>query len=201
MDTPTPIPLEYASPPPTRPARPLSLVGVGVGAILAGTLVGASTNAINGAVSPTYFINIMGWQYVSNVWLASILQGVFEGSIVGLLFSAILTTSIGIVTRGTCECGHGLRWLGYMVLAIFGTWTIGGMCGVALAALSPSFFQNTFIGVPSDHTQMLRFAWVGGSIWGAEFGGFAIVVVGLVLFRLSWRRMLKRESGDTIVAR
>jgi hypothetical protein len=200
VDTSAPIPLEYASPPPIRPARPLALVGIAVAAILAGTLVGVCTNAIDGAVSPTYFINVMGWQYVSNIWQASILQGAFEGSAVGLLFSMILTTTIGIVTRATCECGHGLRWLGYITLAIFGTWGIGGVCGVALAALGPSFFQNAFIGVPSDHVQMLRFAWVGGSIWGAEFGGFGVIIVGLVLFRSSWRRMLKQESDDTILA-
>jgi hypothetical protein len=195
MDALVPIPLEYATPSQSRAARPLALVGIALAAILAGTLVGASTNAINGAVSPTYFVNVMGWNYVSNVWLASVFQGVFEGSAVGLLFSAILTTTIGIVTRATCECGRGLRWLGYIVTAIYAAWTIGGICGLTLAEMSPLFFQSTFIGVPSDHAQMLRYAWVGGSIWGAEFGGFAVVIVGLILFRISWRRMLKQERG------
>jgi hypothetical protein len=91
--------------------------------------------------------------------------------VVGLLLSAILTTTIGMVTRAACPYSTGLRWLGRILLAVYGLWAIGGVAGIVLAALLPQFFQRNFIGVPSDHVQMLRYAWVGGSIWGGEFGG------------------------------
>jgi hypothetical protein len=56
----------------------MALLGIAVAAVVAGALIGASTNAVKGAVSPTYFINVMGWQSVPNVWQASIVQGVIE---------------------------------------------------------------------------------------------------------------------------
>jgi hypothetical protein len=195
-----PIQLDYASPPLSRPARPLTLVAIGVAAVFAGTVVGATTNAINGAVSPIYFINIMGWWSVPNVWLASVTQGVLEGSVVGLLFSIIVTTAIGIITRGTCTLAFGLLWLGRIILAVYGTWAFGGICGVTWAAASPLSFTN-FFGVPGDYVQTLRFAWVGGSIWGAEPGGLLVVIVALIWFGVSWRRMLKEESRDQMATR
>ena len=107
MDGSAPIPLEYDCPPPTRPARPLALVGIAVAAILAGTLMGASTNAVNGAVSPTYFINVMGWQYVSNVWLASILQGVYARGLQGNAASENALT-LGAMVKTSAERAWGL---------------------------------------------------------------------------------------------
>jgi hypothetical protein len=195
MDEESPLPLGYASPPWPRPFRPLALAGIAATVILAGMLVGASTNAINGAVSPTYFESVMGWQILSNVWWESIAQGVFEGMIGGVLLSIVYTTTLGIITRGSCTYDMGVRWLGLILLPVYGLWGIGGIAGVVLAALRPQFFQSTFIGVPGEPGQMLRYAWVGGSIWGAYVGGPLAVIVGLVLFRVNWRRMLKQQSG------
>ena len=188
-------PLEYASPSRTRPLRPMALVGIAVVAVFSGAVLGVLTNAVNGAVSPTYFINVMGWQSVTNVWFTSIMQGAFEGTAVGLFFSVILTTSIGIISRATCSFALGLRWLGFIVAGIFALWIVGGFSGMALASLNPNSFRTTFVGVPGDRAQMLRYAWVGGSIWGAEFGGFAAIIVGLILFRIKWRKMLLQQTG------
>ncbi len=35
---------------------------------------------------------------------------------------------------------------------------------------------------------MLRYAWVGGSIWGTELGGLLSVILGVVVLRANWRR-------------
>jgi hypothetical protein len=59
---------------------------------------------------------------------------------------------------------------------------------MGLASLSPDFYRRAFIGVPEEFGEMIRYAWVGGSIWGAQFGGLVSVVVGLVVLRANWRR-------------
>lgn len=179
--------LDYASPPPSRPVRPMVLVAMAVSSVAAGTIVGITTNAVNGAVSPAYFRNLMGWTY--DIWQLSVVRGVLEGSFVGLVFAAFLTTAIAIVTRATCTWAEAARWLGKIVLAVYCAWLLGGVIGVCVAATKPDFLKNTFYGVPDDRTELLRFAWVGGSIWCAEYGGFVIVIVGLVNFRIRWRRM------------
>jgi hypothetical protein len=191
------VQLDYASPPPKRPVRPWALVVLAIAAVLAGPVVGATTNTINGAVSPIYFLNIMGWEVGSyaQVREMAIVQGILEGSVVGFIFSVILTLSVGIVTRATCTLPIALCWLGWTVLYVYAAWAIGGICGMAWAAANPRSFQNTFFGVPADHAQMLRFAWVGGSIWGAEFGGLLVVIAALIWFRIIWRRRLAWVNG------
>jgi hypothetical protein len=195
MDEPSLLPVEYASPPPSRPVRPLAIAGIAGTVVLAGILVGASTNAINGAVSSIYFEIVMGWR--SNVWRASIGEGILEGTVAGALLSVIFTTTLAIITRGSCTYKMGARWLIHSVLWVYSLWAIGGLSGMTLAALRPQFFFSIF-GVPADLGPMLRFAWVGGSIWGVYIGGPLAVIVGLVLFRISWRRTLERQSGDSL---
>ena len=185
---PPPISLNYSPPATAGTSRPFALVAAAGTTILAGAVIGASTNAINGAVSPTYFVNVLGWQAVSNVWRASIAQGIFEGVVFGVAFAAVFTLTIGIVTRATCPYRTVLRWLLMIVAATYACWAAGGLIAMGLAALSPEFYREAFIGVPQELGPMLRYAWVGGSIWGAQFGGLLSLVIGLVLFRAKWRR-------------
>jgi hypothetical protein len=193
-DSSTPLPLAYASPPAPRPRRPLVLVVIAVSAVLAGMLVGATTNAVNGAVSPTYFMIVMGWDD-TGVWFASVQEGILEGLVIGIFLSAILTIAIGIITRATCSYREALRWLVGVVIAVYVFWAVGGILGVAWAAASPVSYQNTFIFRPLGFWQTVRFAWVGGTIWGAYFGGLLAVAVGLIVFHLKWKRQMMRESG------
>ena len=86
------------------------------------------------------------------------------------------------------------RLLRQIVLTTYVLWVVGDILGVALAAVQPLWFRYNFIGVPSDHHQMLRYAWVGGSIWGAYFGGAVAVIVGLARFGWNWRRIATRQS-------
>ena len=59
---------------------------------------------------------------------------------------------------------------------------------MALAAVFPRFYRGVFIGVPDDFTEMLRYAWVGGSIWGAQPGGLLCTILGVIYLRTNWRR-------------
>jgi hypothetical protein len=168
--------------------KPIALILIAATVIAGGALIGASTNAINGAVSPLYFRNVMGWQDVQQIWWASVAQGIFEGLIYGTLFAAVFTLVVGISSRARCSFSFAVRHLLLMLLAILICWVAGGLAAMGLATLSPEFYQRSFVGVPDDFGAMLRYAWVGGSIWGALFGGLITLVIGSVLFAVRWRR-------------
>ncbi|MCP4642430.1 MAG: hypothetical protein GY851_18440 [bacterium] len=163
------------------------VVWVALTCVLLGGSIGALTNMVNGAVSPLYFKNIMRWHDVENIWRASVAQGVFEGLIYGILFAAVFATVVGIVTKGDCPYSRVARFLGSISLAILTCWAAGGMVAMGLAMLSPEFYQRAFIGVPEDLGPMLRYAWVGGSIWGGMLGGVLSAILGSVVFRSKWR--------------
>jgi len=170
-------------------SRPGSLVALAVTGVAVGAMLGALANTINGWVSPLYFRNIMGWDEVDNLWRASVAQGILEGLIFGLLFSVIFTTVVGIVSRARCPYLLGLRYVVMVAVFAMVCWAIGGLIAMGLATLSPEFYRHAFRGVPENFGSMLRYAWVGGSIWGIQFGGFAFLVLGSVLFRAKWRQL------------
>ena len=169
-------------------ARPLDLFGLAATGVLAGAAIGAFTNLVNGLVSPTYFVNIMRWQDVNNVWRASIAQGIFEGLIFGAILSLIFTSVVGFVSKASCPYSVAVRHLIGILGAALVCWVLGGLATMGLATLSPEFYRNAFIGVPRDTGEMLKYAWVGGSISGIQIGGFLCVILASVLFRAKWRR-------------
>jgi hypothetical protein len=173
--------------------HPLALAGIAVTGIVAGAVLGAVTNSINGWVSPLCFRNILHWHDVEDVWRASIAQGVFEGLLFGLFLSFLFVIVAGIVSKARCRYRFGAAILLVVVAAAFVCWTVGGLLGMGLATLSPEFYRHAFIGVPEDSAEMLRYAWVGGSIWGIEFGGFALTILGSFLFYAKWQRQATRS--------
>ncbi len=177
-------------------SRPGALIGVALSGILLGAILGAVTNSINGWVSPLYFRNIMRWDDVENIWRASIAQGILEGIMFGLAFAVIFTAVVGIVSKARSPYGLAAIHLVLIAVAALVCWALGGVIAMGLATLSPEFYRHTFHGVPEDFDQMLRYAWVGGSIWGIQFGGLASVIVGSVLFRAKWRHVQGRSQSE-----
>jgi len=171
-------------------SRPLDLAAIAIAAVLASGILGATTNAVNGLVSPRYVVTVLGWRDVADVWRAAIAQGIFEGLLFGVFFALIFATTIGIVTRAACPFGFAFPHLLGVLAGAYVCWAFGGLAGVGLAALSPEFYQRTFFGAPGETGPLLRYAWVGGSIWGVEFGGLFSVVLGLVVLRSNWRRRM-----------
>jgi hypothetical protein len=168
--------------------KTVRVVAIALTCVVLGALIGGTTNMVNGAVSPQYFKNIMRWDDVTHIWRASVAQGIFEGLIYGVLFAALFAAVYGIVTRGECTYGYAARFLLCCGGAILTCWAIGGMIAMGLAVLSPEFYRNTFIRVPKEFGAMLKYAWVGGSIWGGQIGGVLTGILGSVIFRNTWRR-------------
>ncbi len=88
----------------------ITMLWVALTCVLAGGLIGATTNAINGYVSPTYFRIILGWDF-QDIWTASIAQGIFEGLIYGMILAIVFGVTIAIVTQGQATYGFVLRHL------------------------------------------------------------------------------------------
>jgi hypothetical protein len=180
-----------------RQSRPGALIGLTFTGILTGAVLGALTNSINSLVSPDYYRNILHWYDVQDIWRAGIAQGIFEGLLFGLLFSLIFTFVVGVVSAAHCPYGVGVRYILFVFLAAMGCWILGGLLGIGLAFLSPEFYCHTFRDVPKDMFEMLSYAWVGGSIWGIEFGGFAFCIIGSILFRAKWRQLIEGDKSET----
>lgn len=179
---------------PLAPHRPLALVGLAVTGIITGAVLGSLTNSINGWISPLYFRTVLRWHDVENVWRASIAEGIFEGLLFGFFLGMVFTIVVGCVSKARCSYGFGVMVLMFVAVAALVCWAVGGLLGMGLAALSPEFYRHAFRGVPQDFREMLRYAWVGGSIWGLEFGGFALTVLGSFLFYARWQRRTKSAA-------
>ena len=179
----------------TNRRRPLALILLAATVAVASAALGAATNSVNGAVSPLYFRWVLGWDDVSNIWRASIALGIFEGLLFGLAFSLIFTLVVGLVSKVRCSYGHALAYVLRIAVCAVACGAVGGLTAVGLAGLSPEFFRHTFNYVPEATGEMLRYAWVGGSIWGVEIGGFASVIFGSVVFWAKWRQAERRGQG------
>jgi pimeloyl-ACP methyl ester carboxylesterase len=168
----------------------LTFSGIALTGILAGALIGATTNAVNGYVSPTYFQHILGWDF-PNIWAASIIQGVFEGLLYGLFIALVFGVAVALMTRGQATYGFAVRHLLIVIGAVYLCWTLGGLLAMGLAALSPDVYRAMIFMVPEDFGQMLRYAWVGGSIWGGMIGGVVGLSAGIVRLWTVW----EKQSG------
>jgi cytochrome c oxidase assembly factor CtaG len=182
---------------PKRRTRPLALFALALTVIAAGVFLGATTNAVNGLVSPRYFITIMRWRHVENLWRACIAEGIFEGSLCGFFFAVPFTFFTGMITRASCTYRFALRYLLGIVAASYAFWAVGGLVAVGLSAVSPEWYRRAIIGVPEEYGPMLAYAWVGGSIWGLVLGGLLSAILGLVVMRSDWQRQRTPRAGWT----
>jgi len=169
-------------------SRPVAIFLAAITFVACGAIIGITTNAINGYVSPLYFVNILEWHDVDNVQRAAIAQGVLEGVLYGFVMGLVFAWNMGSQGHGKVPYGYAAKYIFGTASAVYATYTLGGLVAVGLAALSPDFYRNAFVGVPEAQSEMLSYAWVGGAIWGAVFGGLLCFVVGLAVFRSACRR-------------
>lgn len=174
-----------------QPFRLAGLSFTGMFSVIAGGVCGSIINAINGIISPDYFIAVLHWEPTQSVYPAIIAQGLFEGLLYGVIFGLFLVFFVAKATRGRVAPIFIIRLIFKTLLGIVCCWGLGGVMGIMLAALSPEFFRSTFIGVPALFVQMLKYAWVGGAIWGAIIG--ALFMVAIMPFRLRSMLSCKRD--------
>jgi len=167
------------------PKKPLALVQIAVILVFAGALIGASTNLINGLVSEIYFKNIMGWNF-KGIWIAAISQGIFEGTLYGVLFSLIYTTSFAFITkvRGDWNFAKGVFFK--IIPLIYACWVIGGVIAVLLAFIFWEEYDQVIIKVPQEIGSRMGYAWVGGSIIGGVIGGIIAVPYSVIITTINW---------------
>ena len=164
----------------------LTLFFVAATCIVSGGLIGAITNIINGKVSPYYYQAIMHWDF-KDIWTAAIAQGILEGLYYGVMFSIIFTITFGLVTKGQGTFIFAIKQLIKLTSIVLICWILGGLFAIFLATLSPEFYKAHFPMTPSDKTEQIKFAWVGGSIWGAMIGGLLSAFIGIVIIKNNWR--------------
>lgn len=157
--------------------------------MVASSVLGAVTNMINGAVSPEYFSIVMGWSRHGNIWARSVFQGALEGLAYGLAFSFIFMMTAAIASRLKCDYRHAVAYIPLACGGVLITWTIGGVIGLTWAATNPPLYRSVFPVVP--YVGVERFGWVGGSIWGAIYGGLIVVGLASALFVIRWKRQIR----------
>jgi prolipoprotein diacylglyceryltransferase len=154
--------------------------------IFIGGIIGATTNMVNGLVSPYYFKAIMQWEF-DDVWIASVAQGIFEGLLYGISFSVIFTIAFEIITKGQGSFKFGFSQLVKVIAVTLICWVLGGLVAILLNSISPEIYKSHFPQTPYEKIERLKFAWVGGSIWGGIIGGCLSLFLGVIFLKNAWR--------------
>jgi len=183
----------------TYPLRPVSLLVLLLAGPALGALTGIFTNLINARVSPYYFAAILGWNE-NEAPRRAIGQGALEGVVLGLFFGVFFSIAVAASTRLRCDIRTGTRPLMQAVIIVLIAWFAGGVAGVAFAGGEPRTFSAIVIAAPSDPDALMRYGWVGGSIWGAYLGTILALIVSTVSLHVRWRKRLKQDTAGFPVA-
>lgn len=170
-------------------------------AIVVGIAMGALTNLINVRISREYFEKVMWWSgSVAVETRLAIQQGMLEGGALGTIAGIALSVTIAASARLRCPAGFGLRTLAVALGLALVCWFIGGGVGAFLGSTVPALWGTRFISVPLG-ASTVRFAWVGGSIWGAYAGTVIAALISTVGFHLRWKRRVStaRAEGFAVI--
>ena len=170
------------------PTGSLAIALTALSCVAAGGIIGVGTNIINGMISQEYYITVLKWKF-SNVYPAIMAQGILEGLINGVLFAAVFATGFGVITRGQAALSFALRHLRMVFVFVLSCWIAGGLLGMGLAALSADFYRAQFASGLQPQGNLTTFAWVGGSIQGAQLGALLSAVLSIVAMRNSWNKV------------
>lgn len=151
------------------------------------TVIGGLANTVSVKVSPMFFRAFM--PLIIDIQRAAIAQGILLGLGYGVLFAVLLAGVVSFTTRGDFNLATTLRMiLAYSLLGPAG-YVCGALAGMGFAALSPDFYQQTFMnGMTGEHSEIIRFAWAGGAFFGIVGGGFLAIFLVSGVFVGQWRK-------------
>src|SRR5205823_11163643 len=119
-------------------------------------------------------------------------------AVLGIFFGVFLAIVSAASTRMRCPLPLAIRSLRLALGVVMVCWVTGGIVGLVLAHVMPSLWGFFFIGVP-PRVNLPRFAWVGGSIWGAYAGAMLALLAASIDLHVRWRRMTRTAHGFAIV--
>lgn len=188
-----PPPIAYAAVEPLPPSRWGRLVLVPALCLLVAWLVGTFTNGVNGVVSPAYFRAFFRQAYGpmyggQTTWGDVVAQGLLESTAFGLLLAVAFTLAFALSTGCRATIRDAIRALAPGLVVCLACWLIGGVAGMAWTTLSPQSFRQTFRVIVITQADLVRWGFVGGSIWGVNLGGLLAIVTACVGIHLRWRR-------------
>lgn len=166
----------------------LFLLGITGFGMAGGAIIGASTNAINAWLNPiSFYLFIAKTDVISNPRCDSILLGLFEGGMYGLIVGILFAIIAWRTTQFQSSFQFIMKYLLFIVLMIYGCWFIGGVLVAMSSLLRPYFFRNlTADGLSNDLGTKLLSAWGAGSTGGKRIGGLICVIVGSMVFAQTW---------------
>jgi hypothetical protein len=171
----------------------LSLGGAG------GALMGVLTNSVNGAVSPQYFHDVMGWSG-SHISLRAVGEGALEGAVYALAYGILFIILIATVSQRRCRFRTAMRYVGFTFALALGCWLYGGAAAVVCAWAIPSVCDHHYFGDDITWPAFGCYAWVRGSIWGVVYGGLGSVLITSAVYARRHRAIDLAEYNRLVSA-
>ncbi len=171
-----------------KPLNPFAFPLIALSIILVGGFIGASTNVVNGWISEAYFMEIMRWEPPS-IWERAVFQGILEGTVYGIIFSIIYTITFAVISRGRGTWRFAIYQILKTIPIIYICWAIGGVLTIILSFIFYEPFNEIIFKLPNTALPRIKYAWVGGSIWGGMIGGVVGVVYSIVITSKNWHRL------------
>jgi len=160
-----------------------------------GFVLGAFTGVLNGLISPVYFLNVMNWN-VDVVWPAAMREGMLEGSVYGFAYSICFIVLISVFSERMCRYKVALKYAFATLGLAFVWWIIGGIVAIILVVIFPDLRYSSYFGFHHSGANLIRYAWVRGSIWGIVDGGLLSVFLtnGCYWLRHQRGRKMRRPA-------
>ena len=178
-------------------SRPLALAGIAISGVLASGFLGATTNAVNGYVSPRYFVTILGWDDVADVCARALRRGRSRDCSTACSSRCCSPRPSGS-SRGrvSLRLHSSISW-GYgpgpTPAGLWAVWRASGWRSW------PEFYSRTFIGVPAQTGRCFGMPGSVGRSWGAGAGWSRVgdPGVGCPAGGLAARGRAGKESTDS----
>ena len=102
---------------------------------------------------------------------------------------------IGLVSHLRSPLKFSAKTLFETLAFTLSLWVIGGINAILLALFIPQFY-DFFIGLPTSISDTINFAWVQGSMVGAQWGGLLAVCIACARFGARWKRLTKAAEEE-----